>query len=800
MTVACGVSAVKGPELRLRVWTHVEGREIDVVAHLQQPGTVDLSCYPGLVSLPEGLRAHAAQVRELIVRSSSLDRLPDWLGELTSLEVLVVRGEVGDEDGEDETMPRRGCPLRALPESIAALQRLQTLHLQHCHALTALPESLEALTGLRDLDLTGCPVEIPRWVLQLQGLQVPFEELRVQIHDADSAFFTHESLEKALTVLVRRDRVDLAAYPGIVALPEDLRALAGGVQELLVKSDQLTVLPDWLGDMTSLTLLRVTGCSQFNPCPLQALPDTVTRLTALRELELRWCDKVTALPDGGAVWSRLEDLRLIGCTALKDVPTWVLERQKLKGPFEEWRLQVRTLAEPAGEQAAEQESILQGGSVSREYTDREEVSRVRRDVVDLTAHSGLVALPEQLRACAAGVRELCVRSDQLTVLPEWFGELEALEVLRLGGWMLGGVGGHASGNEHRFDCPVQELPSQVAGLTRLHTLVLHSCVKLTALPDGLLLLTGLRTLIIPWCSGLAALPEGIAALTRLNALDLEGCTSMTALPNAIGALTCLVTLDVKECTALTALPEAIGALTRLETLDLEGCSALTSIPEGLRALTRLQDLWIFGAQSVTQLPDISSLTGLDTLGIVEVPVQTIPALGELTQLRYLTLDDLRELKELDTLPAALEHLEILGCDKLQALPRSTCELSALRRLSLHYLEQVRELPDELCLLTRLENLDLRFCDRLEQLPASVKHLTGLQVLTVEMCGINDVPSLETLTSLQGLKVCLPMDVPGGAFKSVARALPCLKRLHSLALGIFSYHSFANPRELNEVIL
>jgi hypothetical protein len=58
---------------------------------------------------------------------------------------------------------------------------------------------------------------------------------------------------------------------------------------------------------------------------------------------------------------------------------------------------------------------------------------VRPDVVDHTAHTGLVALPEELRACTGRVRELRVRRDALEALPAWLGELTGLTELRVGG-------------------------------------------------------------------------------------------------------------------------------------------------------------------------------------------------------------------------------------------------------------------------------------------------------------------------------------------------------------------------------
>ena len=100
------------------------------------------------------------------------------------------------------------------------------------------------------------------------------------------------------------------------------------------------------------------------------------------------------------------------CRGLKEVPAWVTALTGLRVPFQEWRLRVRN-TDGAEEQ------------VQR---------RVRPDAVDLTAHTGLVALPEELRACAEGVRELRVRSDALEALPTWLGELTGLEVLRVGGW------------------------------------------------------------------------------------------------------------------------------------------------------------------------------------------------------------------------------------------------------------------------------------------------------------------------------------------------------------------------------
>jgi hypothetical protein len=52
-----------------------------------------------LAELPEGLRALAGEVRELAVRSTRLAVVPGWMGELTRLEALEVRGVDYEYDG-----------------------------------------------------------------------------------------------------------------------------------------------------------------------------------------------------------------------------------------------------------------------------------------------------------------------------------------------------------------------------------------------------------------------------------------------------------------------------------------------------------------------------------------------------------------------------------------------------------------------------------------------------------------------------------------------------------------------------
>ena len=107
----------------------------------------------------------------------------------------------------------------------------------------------------------------------------------------------------------------------------------------------------------------------------------------------------------------------------------------------------------------------------------EKIVRVRPDSVDLTANEGLVALLEELRACAGRVWALAVRSRRLEALPAWLGELTGLTELRV---------------DLSYCTGLTALPAELGALTRLRELDLFSCSGLTALPAGLGALTGLH--------------------------------------------------------------------------------------------------------------------------------------------------------------------------------------------------------------------------------------------------------------------------------------------------------------------
>ena len=542
--------------------------------------------------------------------------------------------------------------------------------------------------------------------------------------------------------------VDLSAHTGLLALPEALRGLTA-MRELTVVSTALKLLPEWLGELRGLKVLCVRGEGIYYPkgCPLEALPASLGALTALTTLDLQYCEALTALPESLGALTGLEDLDLSGCRRLKEVPAWVMGLHKLKVPFMEVRLRVMS---------GDSGSNSEGDGIEMEM-----VTRVRVDKVDMSAHTGLLALPEALRGLTA-LRELTVTRTALETLPKWMCELRGLEVLRV---RDGGFGHHPRQallaslgaltmlkTLDLWKCDV--LPASLWALTRLNTLNLQDCYKLMVLPASLGALTGLTMLDLGCCKALTVLPASLGALTGMKTLDLKGCKALTALPASFGALTGLTMLDLGYCEALTALPASLGALTGLTTLNLKPCEALTALPASFRALTGLTMLNL-ECELFTFLPEsLGALTALTTLNLARITA--LPAsVGDLT---------------------GLTTLHLSWCYDLFALPESLGALTRLTTLHLSDCQDFQVLPESLGALTGLTTLNLQNCASLEFLPASLGTLTGLATLNVNISRLYDIEMLGALIGLTTL------DLSCNNLRELPASLGALTALTTLDLG------------------
>jgi Leucine-rich repeat (LRR) protein len=459
-----------------------------------------------------------------------------------------------------------------------------------------------------------------------------------------------------------------------------MRRFAVRVRELAVASSALETLPEWLGELARLELLRLEhaplekvwvgnrwerkreGCDR-----LTALPDGIRVLTVLKTLNLSRCKGLTGLPEGLSALTALQTLNLGGCKRLKVLPEGLSAMTALQTLYLIWCQGLTGLPEGLSALTALQ-------------------------TLDLRGCRGLTALPEVLSALTALQKLGLSLCREQTSLPEGLSALTALQTLDL--YQCSGLTG---------------LPKGLSALTALQTLYLRECTGLTGLPEGLSALTALQTLDLNERSGLTGLPEGLSALTALQTLNLSRCKGLTGLPERLSALTALQTLNLRECKGLTGLPEGLLALTALQTLDLRECKGLTELPEGLSALTALQTLDLYECSGLTGLPEgLSALTALQTL-----------ALGGCAGLTGLP-------EGLSAL-TALQTLNLQECDELRALPEGLSALTGLQTLNLSYCSRLQDLLPSLADLTALTKLGLYSCSAMHTPPPHVVR-AGLSVV------------------------------------------------------------------------
>ena len=309
-------------------------------------------------------------------------------------------------------------------------------------------------------------------------------------------------------------------------------------------------------------------------------------------------------------------------------------------------------------------------------------------------------------------------------------------------------------------------------------------IALVEVPDGLRQLTEVRELRVA-CSALRTAPVWLGELVNLEVLYLDAgdrsgfvqrivrgdffSVTLEALLSSLSGLAALKHLtlkgfDLAVSQHLAPLPALIERLTSLETLHIEDFRELEELP-CFERFTALQELTLKSFSKLAQLPAIGVLTNLTTLNLNHIPqlTQLPPCFGQLTSLKRLCLSGLLELEELPGSVKALTRmhtLQVCGCSKLASLPASILvELSALKKLSLWNLRKLTSLPKSIGAPSALTMLDLRGC------------------------ALRDVPSsIELLTKLRVIRLWIPAEVDGRAFKTLATLLPALRLLEHLDVG------------------
>ncbi|XP_057843449.2 disease resistance protein RPV1 [Cryptomeria japonica] len=208
--------------------------------------------------------------------------LPDDLCDLLSLEHLELRH----------------CKLlSSLPTRFGNLSKLRHLDLGFCQMLKRLPDSIKQLVNLEHLDLSGCKklVPMPDILVNMRKLENLYfsgcpklQELPLQITEQNSL----RELHLKNTMLMN--------------VPDNIDQLSK-LEALLIGSPHLTGLPTFLGNLTRLTRLKITGCIK-----LESLPESIERLKLLEYLCIK-SSGVRSLPRGFGRLTSLQNLKIFDC-------------------------------------------------------------------------------------------------------------------------------------------------------------------------------------------------------------------------------------------------------------------------------------------------------------------------------------------------------------------------------------------------------------------------------------------------------------------------------------------------------
>ncbi|CAI5981684.1 unnamed protein product [Closterium sp. NIES-65] len=352
-------------------------------------------------------------------------------------------------------------------------------------------------------------------------------------------------------------------------------------------------------------------------------------------------------------------------------------------------------------------------------------SRLEQFTLDQSL-GNMTKLPSSLTSLSS-LRVLTLSVSRLTILPDEFGALRALEELRLCAMsVLTALKIHGEG-----------IPESISALKKLRRLNLCniSCAHLDVGEEW----RKLEELRLENVSrGWGRFPP--ISLESLALLTIRHCRSLRALPDDIGAAPALREVEIVD-TPIAELPTSIATLTSLERLVLAPSKSMRGLPPTLLALPRVANVMVknvsalaslirSGAreeaegrrQPVARLALVQSFS-LECCYFFTHLSPALPALAP--SLRALTLADLAALY---SLPAevfrltALTSLSLLLLQHVNCLPPALFTLSALRALRITSASELAALLESLGQLAALESLELDDCPALRSLPASLGQL------------------------------------------------------------------------------
>jgi Leucine-rich repeat (LRR) protein len=403
------------------------------------------------------------------------------------------------------------------PEDMLRLEPLLSAHSEavgawardeHMQALAAQREGLDA--GRLESTAAGHKHSAHFFCATFEPLLKLVQELQgVRVH----------TVELSDTTLGTED-ADLVKLPAGLRAPAVCRNLIG----LRVRSTMLSSLPSWLGELSHLETMHISGNGSADGdvfgFGLRTLPNCIQHLTRLRSLELIDLYGLESLPPSLGKLTQLERLTLEGNDC--DLPSSL-------------------------------------GKVSTNLTE-----------LCVRACDDLSQLPECIGAFTK-LRRLELSGVALTDLPADLGALTDLREL------------HVDANLATLPVPIARL----VGLRTLEVRdILGGAHHLTQLPPAIFAgLSNLTSLCIG-CHSLTELSSSMLANLHLTSLALDGCRALRG-PLMLAPMTALTALTISRCYRLSLTPPPLLQTLEVDNSDqmFKDLHGIMQAVPALRALT-----------------------------------------------------------------------------------------------------------------------------------------------------------------------------------------------------------------------
>ncbi|CBI29117.3 unnamed protein product, partial [Vitis vinifera] len=635
----------------------------------------------------------------------------------------------------EELIPRLGhlrvlslayYKISEIPDSFGKLKHLRYLNLSHT-SIKWLPDSIGNLFYLQTLKLSCCKelIKLPITIGNLINLRhldvagaIKLQEMPIGMGKLKDLRILSNFIVDKNNGLTIKELKDMSHLRGELCISKLENVLYGGPE-----------FPRWIGGalFSKMVDLRLIDCRKCTSLPC------LGQLPSLKQLRIQGMDVVKKVGaefygetrvSAGKFFPSLESLHFYSMSEWEHWEDWSSSTESLFPCLHELTIQgCRKLIMklPTYLPSLTKLSVVfcpKLESPRSRLPLLKELQVIRCNEAVLSSGNDLTSLTELTISRISGLIKLHEGFVQF---------LQGLRVLKV--WACEELvylweDGFGSENSHSLE--IRDCDQLVSLGCNLQSLEIDRCAKLERLPNGWQSLTCLEELTISNCPKLASFPD-VGFPPMLRNLDLENCQGLKSLPDGMmlkmrndstdsNNLCLLEELVISRCPSLICFPK--GQLpTTLKRLQIEFCENLKSLPEGMMGMCALEDLLIDRCHSLIGLPK-------------------------------------------GGLPATLKRLSIIDCRRLESLPEGIMHYDSTYAAALQALE-IRKCPS-LTSFPRgkfpstLEQLHIEDCEHLESISEEMFHSTNnsLQSLTIERYpNLKTLPDcLNTLTHLTSLEI------------------------------------------------